>query len=73
MELYPKAMERLKPMTDWIVSARKELRKRKVQKDQRDERLRLELEERESKLEGVMKAEEDLRTKQKLRHMVKHL
>ena len=72
-ELYPNAMDRLKPMTDWIVSARKDLRIRKVQKDQRDERLRLELEERESKLMGGMKAEELLRAKQKLRHMVKHL
>ena len=71
--LYPKFMDRLKPMTEWIVSARKDLRKRKVQKDQREERLRLEQEEKESRIMGGMKAEELHKAKEKLRHMVKHL
>ena len=71
LEKYPKFFERLKPLTDWVVNAKRDLRSRKrdIEKDKKDREeterqkelsmMEMEGKQRENELEFQVKRERD--------------
>ena len=69
LEAYPKFFERLKPMTDWVVNAKRDLRKRRreIEQGKRDQEEKESM-QREKEVASQVSIERD-----KLRNRVKHL